>query len=164
MRYKDMFFILGGVWLLACFAPILFSYTCTPNHDQYAVEPSETVIQLRHEDPCGPEHSFDAVLCIDDNEELSWHTPWSECFEQFVETSWEPALGIMQLNSQIPICENYFEFHRVKRICNVPTPYSWEVEPTHNFYTCTLTFEPDECLAETIPNCYIFKFRLICPL
>lgn len=105
-------------------------------------------------DPCNSAWKFSLALEIDDNEDLTWHGYASECFNEACETSWEPALGIICVRCSFPLCQNGFQWRDNRYGCDIPNPYTWTVTKEHNYWQGCITFEPDECLAESIPNFY----------
>ncbi|MEK7256103.1 MAG: hypothetical protein AAB316_15235 [Bacteroidota bacterium] len=121
-------------------------------------------LSLATDDPCGEATKFSLTLHQDDNENLHWTGLWDECFNLECETIWQPETGLMCIRCTFPLCENGFKW-RSNEYCEVPENYTWEVSQQWNFWEGCLTFTPDECLAESIPNAY--RFTILgynCPL
>ena len=175
MNIRNLIFIFATVYLAALVVPAIFLYSCTP--EQYpgdtAPHPDTTTITINSEtppyDPCTDPTKFSVQLCIDDNETPTWFGLWDECFNIACQTSWTPAHGFICFRCTFPICEEGFVWKSVQHICHVPDPYSFTVDQTYyglgTFWEACITFPPDECLAETFPNCYNFTiYAENCPL
>ena len=168
MNYKNLLFISAALYTTVILIPSVFLHGCQQNWfpGDTAVQPDTTTITIDLPPPaaCDSAQKFSAILCTDDNEEVHWEGLWEECFNLGCETSWEPALGIMCIRCLFPLCENGFRWEAVERICGVPGEYAWTVHPELNYWEGCLTFERNECLAESNPNCYKFRlFAANCP-
>ncbi len=104
-------------------------------------------------DNCGNATKYSVNLCIDSNQDVYWTGLWDECFNLDTQTSWAPELGIIQIRSNWQLCKSKFQWNSVQYLCPVPE-YTWGVAPELNYWVGTISFSPNECLAEAVPNCY----------
>jgi hypothetical protein len=128
--------------VLAAFTAAITLAACQTNHSDEAIT-----------DNCANATKFSVNLCIDDNEDVYWTGLWDECFNLGTQTSWAPAQGIIQIRSTWPLCAKGFRWKSVQHLCPVPA-HTWTVEPEYNYWVGTIQFQPNECLAESISNCY----------
>lgn len=157
MNLKSTFIFFLSIYLLAIAVPALFIQSCCPSQFEDLPEPADTTIVVDIDvepDTCDSATKFSVRLCIDDNLNLTWSGLWDECFNLGCETSWSPALGLICLRCIYPLCPE-FKWRRIERICEIPE-YTWTTEEEFNFYQGCIQFAPDECITETVPNCYDF--------
>ncbi len=136
--------------LAAIAAAIVFT-ACTKEPDQPPTvkAPCPTIIP----DNCqNPSYTHHIALCIADDESMAWSDP---CWNTHCQTSYEPALGILCVRCDFPLCQNDFAWLQ-NDWCPVPCSYDFTTDAEYNFWTAKLTFPPDECLAEHVPNCLYF--------
>jgi hypothetical protein len=167
MNFIKLLLVTTGLYFAALAIPTLSLYSCQPEQlKEYATEADSIDWNIAFEDieppyePCCDATKFSVQLCIDDNQNPTWYGLWDECFNLGCQTSWTPASGLICFRCIYPICENGFLWKSVKHLCEVPVPYSFSVDETYlyqgTFWEACISFEPDECLAETYPNCYNF--------
>lgn len=174
MSNRFLLFI-GVVFVGAFVIPAVFILSCHP--DQFpsdtAAEPDSTSITVPVPaeeppfDPCNNATKFSVQLCIDDVQDLMWYGLWDECFNLGCETSWTPGHGLICFRCTYPICEEGFQWKSVGHLCSIPE-YTFTVDVNYEnqgaFWEACITFPPDECLAETYPNCYDFLiYAANCP-
>jgi hypothetical protein len=104
-------------------------------------------------DNCGNATMYSVNLCIDNNQSVYWTGLWDECFNLGTQTTWAPELGIIQIRSNWQLCKSSFKWNSVQYLCPVPE-YTWAVTTGLNQWVGTISFQPNECLAEAVPNCY----------
>lgn len=104
---------------------------------------------------CATATRFSVAYCLQEDEEGMWYGLWDECFNLEAETSWEPAQGIVKVRTKWEPCAAGFKWVSVDYQCEVPA-YTVTVQPELNYWLLCITFPPDECLAETVPNCHHF--------
>ncbi|MEZ4961964.1 MAG: hypothetical protein R2830_19205 [Saprospiraceae bacterium] len=162
-----------ALWLAATFLPAMFIAGCQAGGlHQEDVQPDTTTMTVDAADTtatdglCSPCNTISASICIDDNDNPFWASPWDMCLNLHTQISWEPALGHIVIRSSVPLCGSFFEW-RWNTLCNVPE-YQWHVDATYGpqqgqFWEGHLTFPPDECLAESYLQCCYFRFRMDCP-
>ncbi|MCC6727018.1 MAG: hypothetical protein IT258_21125 [Saprospiraceae bacterium] len=106
-------------------------------------------------DNCPNATRYSVSLCIDESQAVHWFGIWDECFNLGTQTAWAPELGLIQIRSQWELCSKGFYWNSVQYQCPVPN-YTWTVEQEMNYWVGNITFSPNECLAEAVPNCYAF--------
>jgi hypothetical protein len=111
----------------------------------------------RHEKPtydnCSNATMYSVNLCIDSKQNVYWTGLWDECFNLGTQTTWTPELGTIQIRSNWQLCKSKFKWNSVQYLCPVPE-YNWTVGTELNQWVGTISFPPNECLAEAVPNCY----------
>ena len=167
--------MVAGLYLAALAIPTLSLYSCQPDQlNEYTTEADPITWNIPFEEmeppyePCFESTKFSVQLCIDDNQDLTWFGLWDECFNLGCQTSWTPAQGLISFRCTYPICQDGFKWEKVQHICEVPEPYTFSVDQTYfglgAFWEAHIAFEPNECLAETYPNCYNFQlYAANCP-
>jgi hypothetical protein len=134
------------------FAAIATLAACIPEPDQPSA-PLPDCYNKPKDNCINPSYTYQALaLCIDDNENLTWS---NACWNKHCQTSFEPASGTLCVRCDFPLCQNQFRWTG-NDSCPVPCNYQFSTEPEYNFWTAKLQFEPNECLAESIPNCLYF--------
>lgn len=96
---------------------------------------------------------YSVNLCIDSKQSVYWTGLWDECFNLETQTTWAPELGTIQIRSNWQLCKAGFKWNSVQYLCQVPE-YTWTVTTGLSHWVGTISFQPNECLAEAVPNCY----------
>jgi hypothetical protein len=139
---------------LALFACCTVHASCELSQADLQVQPSNIAASCSTAD-CSDAFKYNVSLCIEADESLLWAGLWDECFNLGTQTTWDPANGLIRIRSKWRLCKKGFDWRSVQYQCPVPT-YDFSVEKIANYWVATIQFTPNECLAETVPNCYEF--------
>lgn len=154
----------AGLVLFAVAVVGISMQACAPNQlHQEDVQPKDTTVtvDVPENTPCDNAGVETIFLCKDDDENLSWSNP---IFNELCVTTWTPQSGNMTVVCDFLLCEDDFEWVGISNPCPIPDEYTWEVTGAStpsggSQWTGTLTFEPDECIAEWFPACYEFTIK-----